>query len=150
VRNFLAGPFGFSGRIGRARYWRLTLLYLFGYVALAALLITIGIMTGATSDSPITIVVAILCILVIIPMSVAIASIGVRRLHDRGKTGWWLMLYYAVPLWVVSPRSEWHGVGLIISPAGVAIVIWALIDLGYLRGDAQTNAYGPNPLTEKS
>jgi uncharacterized membrane protein YhaH (DUF805 family) len=145
--GFLEGPFGFSGRISRARYWKLTLLYLLGYVALAALLIAFAIMVGASLDSPITIIAAILSILVTISMTIAIASIGVRRLHDRGKNGWWLLLYYVVPSWIVSPGSEWYGVGLIYNVIGLGILIWVIVDLGCLRGEAGSNAFGPNPLT---
>jgi uncharacterized membrane protein YhaH (DUF805 family) len=148
--NFLAGPFSFSGRIGRARYWLLSLLYLLGYVVLSVLLITIGIMTGATLDSPITIVMAILFILVLIPMAIAVASIGVRRLHDRGKTGWWLLLYYAVPLWTMPQRNNWQGGGLVFQLVCLGVLIWALVDLGCLRGEAGSNIFGQNPLSEKS
>ena len=30
-------------------------------------------------------------------------STGIRRLHDRGKSGWWLLLYYFAPSQLLIP-----------------------------------------------
>jgi len=51
-------------------------------------------------------------------------AIQVKRWHDRGKSGW-MVLVNLIPL--VGP-------------------IWALIECGFLPGDAAANAYGENPL----
>ena len=48
----------------------------------------------------------------------------VRRLHDLGKSGWWLF-FELVP---------------------VVGSIWTLIELGFFPGKAGTNAYGPETL----
>lgn len=77
--------------------------------------------------------------------SVAISGIAVRRLHDGGKTGYWLMLYYAMPSWLVKSAGV-DGIGLVFLAATLAAVMWAVIDLGVLRGDDGTNAFGPSPL----
>ena len=50
-------------------------------------------------------------------------AVGVKRCHDRGKSGWWLLLLF-IPL-----------IGF----------IWWLIDLGMLEGTPGPNAYGPSP-----
>jgi uncharacterized membrane protein YhaH (DUF805 family) len=63
-----------------------------------------------------------------------------KRLHDRGRTGWWaaLVLVATVAVW---PQ-----------PAGffdfffTLVLIWAAIDLGAMPGEAGTNRYGPSPL----
>lgn len=47
----------------------------------------------------------------------------IKRCHDRGKTGWWCLL-------------------LLIPIVGL---IWAIIDLGILEGDKDTNRFGPPP-----
>ena len=52
-------------------------------------------MLGAGPTDAITVVLVPIGIVFVVSMSVAIAGIGVRRLHDRGKTGYWLLLYYA-------------------------------------------------------
>ncbi len=50
-------------------------------------------------------------------------SIGTRRCHDRGKSGWWMLLT-AVPI-----------LGF----------FWWLIDLGLMPGERGVNKYGPDP-----
>ena len=50
-------------------------------------------------------------------------SSNVTRLHDRGHSAWWL-------LWLLLPLAG-------------AIVL--LVQIGFLRGDASPNQYGPAP-----
>jgi uncharacterized membrane protein YhaH (DUF805 family) len=73
-------------------------------------------------------------------------AVGVKRLHDRGKSGWWLVLFYAVPgiLTAAAPPTEIAGNLLLVLSA--AIEIWALVELGCLPGTAGPNQYGPDPL----
>ena len=52
-------------------------------------------------------------------------AVSVKRCHDRGKSGWWCLLFL-IPF-----------VG----------AIWAIIDLGLLEGAEGDNRYGPNPLS---
>jgi uncharacterized membrane protein YhaH (DUF805 family) len=77
-----------------------------------------------------------------------LVSTGVRRLHDRGKSGWWLILYYFAPDRLLTETSFWHGPALIIPIAAGAVLIWGFVDLGVLRGDPADNAFGPNPLSK--
>jgi uncharacterized membrane protein YhaH (DUF805 family) len=51
-------------------------------------------------------------------------AITAKRLHDRGKTGWW-QLVYLIPL-----------LGQ----------IWLVIELGALRGSVGENRFGPDPV----
>jgi uncharacterized membrane protein YhaH (DUF805 family) len=63
-----------------------------------------------------------------------------KRLHDRGRTGWWaaLILFAIVAVW---PQ-----------PAGffdflfVVVLIWAGVELGAMPSEGGANRYGPNPL----
>ena len=41
-------------------------------------------------------------------------------------------------------------VGLIFGLVTIGLLICALVDLGILRGEAGSNAFGPNPLSENS
>jgi uncharacterized membrane protein YhaH (DUF805 family) len=63
-----------------------------------------------------------------------------KRLHDRGRTGWWaaLVLFALVAVW---PRPE----GFLDFPF-VLVLIWAVVELGVMPGEAGTNRYGANPL----
>jgi uncharacterized membrane protein YhaH (DUF805 family) len=75
-------------------------------------------------------------------------AVGVKRLHDRDKSGWWILLFWLGP----SILGGWQtatpdlGGGLILSLAAGAIAIWAFVELGCLRGTAGPNQYGPDPL----
>ena len=63
-----------------------------------------------------------------------------KRLHDRGKSGWWaaLVLSALVAVW---PQP----IGFLDFVFGVSL-IWAAVELGLLAGEEGANRYGPNPL----
>jgi uncharacterized membrane protein YhaH (DUF805 family) len=63
-----------------------------------------------------------------------------KRLHDRGRSGWWAALVLAaiVAVWP-HPESFWDFFFTLV-------LIWALVDLAVMPGEAGTNRYGPNPL----
>ena len=147
----LAQPFRFRGRIGRKQYWIRTLAYLLGGILGLVLLVTLAALNGRYDPPADTItdhVVLVLFVIAAIVCVLGLISTGVRRLHDRGKGGWWLMLYYFAPDRLLNEPSFWHGVALIIPLAAGAVLIWGLIDLGVLRGEPGDNVYGPNPLSK--
>ena len=129
--------FGFSGRANRAKYWLVAAVNL----AIIAVLTAVAIV----GDAPALWIVFFIVLLVLVVSSVAVS---IRRLHDRGKSGWWVLVFIFVP-------GLLNGVGsrlgdpvpmIILSLAGFAISIWALVELGFLRGTQGDNAYGPDPL----
>jgi uncharacterized membrane protein YhaH (DUF805 family) len=63
-----------------------------------------------------------------------------KRLHDRGRSGWWaaLVLIAVVAVW---PRPESFFDFLF-----VLVLIWALVELGLMPGEPGANRFGPNPL----
>lgn len=65
----------------------------------------------------------------------------VRRLHDMGCSGWWVLLPGGLSLLLLP-----FGAGLlhILAAHTIAIAI-SLPILGHARGDRETNDYGPNP-----
>jgi uncharacterized membrane protein YhaH (DUF805 family) len=74
-------------------------------------------------------------------------AIGAKRLHDRDKSAWWLVVLYAIPQ-ILSTASNWmEGVGFfILSLINMAIIVWAFVELVCLRGTPGPNRYGPDPL----
>lgn len=99
----------FQGRARRTEYW---MFALFNFIISMVLSIidgiigTVGILSG------------LYCLAVLLP---AIA-VSVRRLHDIGKSGWWLLIVL-VPF-----------IGAIV------LLIFALLD-----SQAGSNQYGPSP-----
>ena len=145
--NFLS-TFGFKGRIGRGRYWLLSALYLLALILGCVALAGFGIMMNAGPGDVSTLVAVPIGIILILGISVAIASAGVRRLHDRGKSGFWLILYYGAPLWL-SNHAYFDLVGYVSLAAALGVFIWTLIDLGVLPGDSAGNRFGPSPVATR-
>ena len=148
--------FTYTGRINRAKYWLTVAIYL----AITVLLIGIGlIMFGdsllAVSDEETDEIVAgllsrgigftLIVLVVYIPMVVSGFMVGIKRLHDRDKSGWWLLVFYVLP-GVLNTIGESLAAGWIFTLASFAVSIWALVELGFLRGTAGPNRYGPDPL----
>jgi uncharacterized membrane protein YhaH (DUF805 family) len=141
LRKFL---FSFQGRIGRADFWSLLL-------AVVALLITLAVVANfipiAFVQVPATIALGALAFVVWL-------SATVRRLHDRDKSAWYLLLFFGVPSLLQSFRSRDGSVTLSFFSGGtnsfldlicLAISIWMIVELGGLPGTAGPNRYGPIP-----
>jgi uncharacterized membrane protein YhaH (DUF805 family) len=73
------------------------------------------------------------------------AAIGTKRLHDRGKSAFWLLFFYPLPAalyWYGTARQE-PSVAMMAISAG--LYLWGLVELGFLPGSEEDNAYGPPP-----
>jgi uncharacterized membrane protein YhaH (DUF805 family) len=149
--------FTYSGRINRAKYW-LTLAI---YLAITIVLIAIGlIMFGdsllsagdeETDDMMVGLLsrgigFTLIVLVVYIPMVISGFMVGIKRLHDRDKSGWWLLVFYVLPGVLNTIGETLAAGGLIFFLASLAVSIWALVELGFLRGTAGPNRYGPDPL----
>ena len=107
VKSVLSKYVDFSGRARRSEYWYFTLAY-------SIVAIIVGIIASVTG---IKILSSILSLAVLLPS----LAVGARRLHDIGKSGWWLLLCCT-------------GIGAII------VLIWSIKD-----SQPGENQYGPNP-----
>ena len=105
----------FSGRTRRKEYWMFVLFYLIAFVALS---IVEGVLGMAGSVGPYGPLTAIFLLAVIIPS----IAVGIRRLHDTDRSGWWLLIAL-VPL-----------IGGLI-----------LLYFSVLEGTSGPNQYGPDP-----
>ena len=127
----------FQGRAGRLRYW-VTWFASMGVLIVCALLSGIPL---------VGIVVAGVGFLGVIAVNLAVA---VRRLHDRAKSGWWLVAMY-VPATVLSGLSTALETSAPDAAGGLALLslpfsLWALVELGGLKGTSGPNRFGPDPL----
>jgi uncharacterized membrane protein YhaH (DUF805 family) len=79
--------FGFSGRLNRAKYWLWVLLYLIVTIIVTAIIYFI--------NSPLAGgIVQLAFSIVALVSSLAVMT---RRLHDRNKSAWWLLIYVLLP-----------------------------------------------------
>jgi uncharacterized membrane protein YhaH (DUF805 family) len=133
--DFWSLLFGFQGRINRAKYWMATITYISVTIALVGLGFFFRFHT----------IFFVIAAIVFIVMTVSGVAVGLKRLHDRDMSGWWLLVFYLLPA-VLDGIGRALGVPVIFSLAGSAISIWALVVLGFLRGTSGANQYGPDPL----
>ncbi len=142
--------FSFSGRINRKPWWLTSLAV--GAIALVIMIVVLGMAGGAfLSEDPAAMLgalggVAIVLLIVFIPMIWIGLALGAKRLHDRNKSAWWLLIFWVLPMVLQYIGGMIDSVGFIFGLAGFAISIWAIVELGFLRGTVGPNQYGPDPL----
>jgi uncharacterized membrane protein YhaH (DUF805 family) len=128
--------FSFTGRLNRARFWPVCLTNLL--MLMISIVVAIAVSGGW-----------IVLTVVFVATTISGIAIAVKRLHDRDKSGWWVLLFYVVPS-VASGIAQASGdIGMFIVAAllNFSISIWALVEIGCLRGTAGPNRYGPDPLS---
>jgi uncharacterized membrane protein YhaH (DUF805 family) len=81
IRNQIANVLNFQGRASRSAYW---------WYALALLIVDVvlQIISGVAGSSALTLLVS----LILIVVGLSGLSVGIRRLHDTNKSGWWILI----------------------------------------------------------
>jgi len=97
----------FSGRARRTEFWMFTLFYVIFYVVAAL----VGSFLGTE----------LLALLFSLALLVPTVSIGARRLHDTGRSGWWQLI------------------GLVPIIGAIVLIIF------YVQDSHADNSYGDNP-----
>lgn len=121
----------FDGRISRKDYWLRTLrLMIFGHITLVlGYALTINISTSLAPPF-------LLVLLLVMASSICIS---VRRLHDREISGWWIILFQFLPIPITIMLGN---LGFLVLP----LVIWGVVEIGFMRGTRGYNKYGDDPL----
>jgi uncharacterized membrane protein YhaH (DUF805 family) len=132
--------FSFEGRINRKKFWLAVLIYVIFLVVLALLIAIpkVGWLLAGVGY---------------VGMLVSSVFVAIKRLHDRNKPGWWVAVFYLIPM-ILSGASaylsfnagEQTPMAMLISLISLAISLWAFIELGCLRGTVGPNQYGPDPI----
>jgi uncharacterized membrane protein YhaH (DUF805 family) len=117
--------FSSTGRIGRVTFVGCAALLL-----LLALAYRIGVSDGVRAWTS---------FLVGCGLLFSAACVLSKRLHDRGRAGWWAFL---VVFAVIGGLPHPHSLRQI---AFVAIMIWVVFDLGFGPGQRGANRFGPGP-----
>ncbi len=123
MKDFL---FTSRGRLNRARFW---LGHIYLAIANAIVFSLFGAYDSAV-DEPNSIIIAllaILCIVVVIASLYSAICLGIKRYHDRGKPGAWVLIQFVPAI------------------GG----LWYWIEAGCLRGESGPNAYGVDPLAAR-
>ena len=145
----------FSGRSRRMEYWMFALFILLVWVVLGGVFFAVigsALLAGA-GGSPSGLMAAgggamiLLVIMLVVWLGLLIPSlaVGVRRLHDTERSGWWLGGYLiAVVVSNVLTRSAPGALSLIVA---LAVLVYAVAILVFmcLDGTKGPNKYGPDP-----
>ena len=121
--------FAFEGRINRTQFWVYQGLAFFVFVPALRAVVALGDVLNGLEEDLVTIRVvelgsALISLAIFIPLLLSALAVGAKRWHDRGKSGWWVLLPL-VP--VIGP-------------------LWMLVECGFLKGSAGDNRFGPDPL----
>lgn len=115
--------FSAEGRVNRGKFWGVFFgIILANFIAITIVLILrmafgdFGYYSGG-----------FLFLLFYIATLVSGIMVQIKRWHDRGKSGWWVLI----------------GLVPLIGP------LWVLIECGFLIGEGDTNQYGPDPLASR-
>ena len=109
LRQLLLNP---AGRIDRRRWWLWGVLMPLGLALYFTVILRVFGLSARTTDIAVN-------LLLVWPAVV----ISIKRWHDRGKSGWWVLVS-------LIPFVGW---------------LWVLIENGLLRGDAGANRFGDVP-----
>jgi len=145
----------FDGRIGRKQFWM-------GFIALIiasfVLIIVLGMVLGLFL--PIGLVSLIGSLIILYPA----LALSIKRLHDRNKaTNPWAYIFFGPgflmnimqTMGIGFTSADFGGEmnsfptnGLTIALSGITAIIgiWALVELGFLKGTTGDNEFGPDPV----
>ena len=127
----------FRGRNGRARYWSV-------FVASLAMLMGVsGLITAATGQGEPDIVLSLLALPIMIACLVASWFNAVKRLHDLGRSGWWLLpiIFVIAPFSLLSNAGG--GLGALAAMIAAALDLILIVVLGAVPGQPGPNRFGP-------
>jgi uncharacterized membrane protein YhaH (DUF805 family) len=72
----------------------------------------------------------------------------IKRLHDRDKSGWWMVPFFAVPGLYnqFTDRLPDSYADLPLALAAAGLCLWGFIEMYLLNGSPRTNRFGADPL----
>jgi len=145
--------FSFEGRINRAKYWLAGLIYLIGAMLYltASIYALAGSLRGANAAWAATLF-PILFYAITYPLfAVGIwsyAATTIKRLHDRNKSGWWIVPFFVLPVLFdkVGDRLGDSNAAFFIGLVAFGLSVWSFVETFCLRGTRGPNRFGLDPL----
>lgn len=116
-----------KGRISVKTFWQ-SIIIIIATQILITIILQISGLVAVTSAGALTTAFLVSIITIFLLFLWPTICVFTKRLHDRGKTGWWLLI-------------------LLVPIIGQ---IWFLIEAGTKQGVAGRNRYGADPLPKRS
>jgi uncharacterized membrane protein YhaH (DUF805 family) len=155
--------FSFKGRIRRLHWWVASLGAGFTASLLTAILEAAARSSGEAIINPETHqfeptgIFGVAISLIGLANAWIAFALSVKRLHDRDRTGWWLLwqiLIVAIAAILIMvaitvPEEQgplWYALAAGASLAALVITVWLFVQIGFLRGTQGPNRFGTDPL----
>lgn len=155
VKSVLSQYVGFSGRARRSEYWYWVLATILAGIVVGVIELMLGM--GSDTSGPLS---SILNLAIFLPG----LAVAFRRLHDTGRSGWWvggfyigLLVFAVVFAFFIGATLSAGGDNSVAASMGVVAIIFGLGAVIYLialfvflctDSDVGPNKYGPNPKNE--
>ena len=144
--------FSFDGRIGRRTYW----LAILALIAAGQVLTFAPFLLG--NEEWVFLILALTSQFIWLLSLWPLLAVGSKRLHDRNKNSWWLLVFWLVPFALIcggfsiilfddarTGRTGDFATGSILIFASLLPALWGIVELGILPGTKGANLYGPDP-----
>jgi uncharacterized membrane protein YhaH (DUF805 family) len=160
--------FGFEGRINRAKMWLAVLIIVCWMIFLSGLAFAVGGLFGGLKSFSLgvndiflaldpaiyrSLTLTGLCIGIFKAIAISLfvwvySATSIKRLHDRNKSGWWMMPFFVVPGLHshFADRLPDSWLDLPLALIAFVLCIWGFVEIYFLKGSRKTNRFGPNPL----
>ena len=168
--------FRFDGRINRARCWLALLIIICWMIFLSLVLFGVAYLFGATMPEQFNIgpngifalidpaawrslpsanLTNLFVQTVETPLFLWVyLATSVKRLHDRDKSGWWIIAFIVLPCLYgqFGDRvGDWIGLwgALLFGLSAFVFSVWGFVEMYCLKGSRKTNRFGPDPLAPR-
>ena len=145
--------FTWDGRISRRQYWLAVTLH--AQFAAAVLAVYALIVSGMRVPA--------LAVAALAALTVLVSNVftGIKRLHDRDRSGWWLLVFHAAPALISGAAfipfllGVFDLLGAIATAFAIVLLAfglltWGTVELALLRGTAEPNRFGDDPIEPRS
>ena len=156
--------FSFEGRINRAKWWLALLIFI--VLSAVVWLVVLPILGFSIWNVTSPWASALVSLIVTVIFAYPATAIMVKRLNDRDRPNWLVAVFWAPTiltllaqlLGVGATMQEIGGqtvavpttIGWIVNLLTLVVGIWALVELGILKGTPGPNRHGPDPLAGRA
>lgn len=77
-----------------------------------------------------------------------LAATTIKRLHDRNKSGWWIIAFFVAPALLngIADALDDSNAEVALLLVSVSLNLWGCFELLFRKGTSGPNRFGPDPL----